>query len=1160
MPDVQVTAINRDTGVQHTVRTNSSGFYTFPELPVGNYDVVITQSGFREFRQTGLVIHNNSALRVDAKLEVGETKQSITVSSSSVQVETISTQMGEVITGSSMTAMPLNGRAYTDLLALQPGVVPTNTGEYLDFSPSGELNPGNLSMSGQRESANGFMVNGGNVEEEGQMGTQVIPNLDSIAEFRILTNNFDAEYGNYMGGQVNVITKSGTNQFHGDAFEFYRDTFLNTANFYEHSVTTGKPTVSTFHQNIPGGTIGGPIWKDKLFFFGAYQLIKEVVPEGEGNTDIYSAPFLAGNFTADNGTAGTPPTATEAWGNFAADPIPSSINVTGCTAGETWAQCAYGLGGIFPTANFNSIATTLANKYLAPSLVPGCSTSADAPCDYIFNEIETLTQNQYIGRIDFNLNPNNKFLGVYIHQSETFPETIPFTGANVPGFPETNAEHHNLMTIDYVHQFSPTLVNDLAAHYTRFNYLAVEPSSPVAPSSAGFSINPEDTAGEGLPVMSISSPTGMDFTLGFSANGPQPRIDQVIQFDDSVSKVFGKHTLKFGYDGRRFNVSNPFAADNDGTYSFNPSSSTYSTGDGALDFLLGIPGSYEQGSGATIQADAFLNYIFGQDSWKLTPTFTLDYGLAYAIDTPLHNNQYEGEGIACLDPGVQSTVFPTAPLSVIYPGDKSCTNAGYATTRYSEFGPRLGFAWAPNLGSFTGAPGKFAIRGGFGIYYNRTEEESALQTLETPPFGLSSFGAEDFGGSPEFANPFVDINGLGSEPNKFPYAFPTKGAKIPYSTWANLEPLDLSTYSSNFRAPYAENFQLSVEREFPSQIVMRLSYVGSLSRHNQTTPEGDYETAAGQAACAAGSEYSPIVGGDLNCVSERNLQSYLFPQNTLADAFDNNTGTTGLVSIGEVSSESSSSYNAFQADITKGITHGLLFQISYTYSHALDDGSSFEDSGFGESGTRGYNQWVKSLNYGDSQYDARQRLVVAPLYVIPKFDGSNFSPLNLAVAGWEVSAITTLATGFPYDISYAGATSRSLYCTDDFNFYACPDVPEYVSPATFGNPRVRNGLGYSTYITNTATAFAAETIGTFGDLHRNPYHGPGINNTNMILAKNFMLSPEHHISFQMRIESDNVFNHTQFSNPTSSYTSGVFGQITGAAGSRASQLAAKLYF
>jgi hypothetical protein len=360
-----------------------------------------------------------------------------------------------------------------------------------------------------------------------------------------------------------------------------------------------------------------------------------------------------------------------------------------------------------------------------------------------------------------------------------------------------------------------------------------------------------------------------------------------------------------------------------------------------------------------------------------------------------------------------------------------------------------------------------------------------------------------------------------------------------------LEPINnICGFGPGFRAPYAENFQLSVERELPSNIVARLSYVGALGRHNQNVYEANPETTAGHTECV----------GDANCIANRNYQAEVYPQNKLANS-------TGIAEMGLTGSGASSSYNALQASVIKGATHGLVFQLSYTYSHALDTGSSFENSGFGSNGSRGYNQYQPSLNYGDSLFDARQRLVFSPVYTVPfKHGSSAFSPYNLAVSGWQVSGIMTVATGFPYDISYAGTTSRSLWCDAGMSFYACPDVPNQIAPLARLNPRTRNGSGYGTYFNGGSSYFTAEAIGTFGNIHRDPYHGPGLNNTNMVVAKNFALGEDGGRYVQLRMESDNVFNHTQFSNPVSQYGSGTFGQITSAVAGRQTQIAAKIVF
>ena len=320
-----------------------------------------------------------------------------------------------------------------------------------------------------------------------------------------------------------------------------------------------------------------------------------------------------------------------------------------------------------------------------------------------------------MGRIDYNLNSKNQFTFVGIYQDIPSTSVIPFSGATVPGFGEIDETTLNQYTFQYIRTFTPTLINDFGVHYTRFNYQAVTPQNVVSPGSFGFAITPQNASAESLPTISNGY-----FTLGFSTNGPQPRIDQVYQLDDTVSKNFGHHTLKFGYDGRKFGVSNPFNASNSGSYGFS-NSGVFTTGDPGLDFLLGNSSTYSQGTGAQIIASAYLHYVFGQDTWKATNNLTIDYGVGYQIDTVLHNRQYGGEAVACLIPGQQSKIFATAPTGINYPGDPGCGDASQATTRFGDVGPRIGFAYAPNLGFLSGGQGKMSIRGGFGIYNNRCE-------------------------------------------------------------------------------------------------------------------------------------------------------------------------------------------------------------------------------------------------------------------------------------------------------------------------------------------------------------------------------------------------------------------------------------------------------
>jgi hypothetical protein len=619
---------------------------------------------------------------------------------------------------------------------------------------------------------------------------------------------------------------------------------------------------------------------------------------------------------------------------------------------------------------------------------------------------------------------------------------------------------------------------------------------------------------------------------------------------------------------------NPFAANNNGSFNFNTTSNPFTTGDAGLDFLLGIPATYAQSSGANIIAYAYLNYLFAQDTWKVMDSLTLSYGLGWQIDTPLHNLQFEGIGVTCYIPGQQSKVFSTAPKNLNYPGDPGCNNAQGATTKYYQFGPRFGFAYVPNLGWLSsGGSRKLSIRGGFGIYYNRTEQETSLQNLEDPPFGLTTNGAIDYGvaTNPSFADPFHDLNvggSAGSYPNKFPFSPPTAGATPNFNV---LKPFILSQYNPAFRSPYSQNVQLTVERELPGRAVMKIGYVGSFARHNQSTIEGNPITAVGQAACFA----------DATCTTNRRTQSQRYPTHTQFGYADPtfNSGQNAFPSQGFISSTSSSNYNALQISMDKGLTHGLQMQASYTYSHALDDASSFEGSGFGVTNGRSYNQFLQSLNYGSSTFDARHRFVLAPIYAVPfRGSGGTFSAYNLLASGWQLSGIVTFATGQPFDIAYssnAASPGNSMWCSPGTSFYTCPDVPQQIAPIVRPNIRtmVVNSTGVSqnktaffttpTLFPGTNASFTAQPLGTFGNVDRNQYHGPGINNWNVIIAKNFTLSADGVRWLQIRMESDNVFKHTQFANPTGTFTSANFGAITAVntgTPARQTQLAAKFYF
>ena len=615
---VHITATNTETGVKYETVSGADGGYFFPELPIGQYSISAKQEGFKSFTATGIVLNIDQEYVVPIKLALGSVSTVVEVSESSVQVDTTDMQFSNIVDATQMVDLPLIGRNFTGLELTLPGVQAATGAERI----------GGNSVNGAQQQQSEYLINGADTNDI-TLNTQVItPILDAIGEFNLISGPLNAEYDRNSGGIVSASIKSGTKTYHGDAFEFYRDTFLNTNNFFQKHVDGSYAAVSPYHQNIVGGTVGGPvapflpILKNKLFIFGAFQAQPSRVPQGAGTDTVYTSANLNGNFSGDV-SASSPNT-------FSTNPIPSTISIPGCTTGQTWVSClgATGKNGLVPTSAFNTVTKALTTKYVPP---PNNGTTG-----YTFNETTTTTNYQEDGRVDFNPSPKDQltFVGIYVFTNVA--NTIPFSGASLPGFGDGSISHIQQYTFDYVRQLSTTAVNDFGIHWTRFNFKSGTPQRDELPSASGFSITPQDPTNATLPRLVVNG----FFTLGGTSNGPQPRIDQVYQIEDNFSKTMGRHALKFGFDGRKFSVWNIFDAQNSGQYSFNTSPNPYSTGDASLDFLLGLPGSYGQGTGSIIQADALLSYFYGQDTWKFSKDLTINYGVGYSVDTPLRNHQH----------------------------------------------------------------------------------------------------------------------------------------------------------------------------------------------------------------------------------------------------------------------------------------------------------------------------------------------------------------------------------------------------------------------------------------------------------------------------------------------------------------------------------------
>lgn len=1148
IPGATVTATDTSTGIVTRATTDNHGYYIFPQLHIGGpYTVGISKPGFQTHLSTGLTLNVNANRGVDAVLKVGSTAQTVEVRAPAVQVETSDTQMKTVIRAHQIQQLPLLGRDVLTLTKTAPGVVEASDAI------------GGYSTNGSQTQQNSYLLGGADVNDTPLQDAGITPNPDALAEVNVVTSTINPEFARNSGAIVNEVIKSGTNQFHGNGFEYYRDTFMNNGGYFAQK----RPQ---YHQNLFGGTLGGPIFKNRAFFFMAYQGSRR----GNGVTQSTRVPAEGqienGDFTNDTNQLAPPPppNAPADWdqngvAGLSTNGIPFPMQGTNgpCPAGTPWSDCFPITNGqvLIPTSNYNSIAANLAQKY-----IPDPNTNLGGNALYTFNSPNTFKSDQGIIRIDAHLSQHDMLWASTLFQSSPSFNGLSFLGSDLPGFAENDAEHFKIFNASYTHVFNSTTLNELRAGYYRFNFAAVEPAQVVPPSSLGFSINPQDPSVASVPLMSLQ---GL-FTLGFSNNGPQPRKDENLLFMDNFSKVVGNHNLKFGAHVERFVVSNPYFANNSGAYSFN-GTGEFSSGDPLIDFMLGIPDSFNQSSGGFINARAWELYFYAQDNWKVSDTFTLNYGIASDTETPFANLQYGGLGVTCWAPTGQSTVYPTAPPGLLYPGDPGCNKNGGPTTKWNHFAPRAGFAWSPDSGPrlLVGAPGehKFSLRGGFGVYFNRDAEEAQLQNLLAPPTGLSSQGAADVGGSPSFADPYQDVAnrpGL-SEPNKFPFTPPPAGTPVDFNSF---EPLGLSSISPNYTVPYTYNFNLNVQRSLPSNMVLEIAYVGSLGRKLPRAYEADRITPAGHAACLA----------DPTCVDSRaDYLSFFYPQYFTQPGV-NTDGNPYYISIGRPYTDGASNYNSLQVQLTKLTTHNLYFSVAYTYSHSLDNASGLESSGFngfGPGNGVGTN-WVPGfqyLSYGDSDFDARHRIVFMYNYGIPLPHSWNQHVLPREVlGGWHLTGITALQTGFPVTINEFG-DNNSLYCNGyAVSYYACADVPQ---TSTFHipslNPRKSGGYWFN------SSPFSPEPIGTFGNTKRNFFHGPGYNYTNLSLYKDFALgavgTPRY---IELRLESYNAFNHANFAQPDGWFNDGPsFGQITSVIqpiGSddpqpgRVVQLAGKFYF
>ncbi|MGA8619282.1 MAG: carboxypeptidase-like regulatory domain-containing protein [Candidatus Sulfotelmatobacter sp.] len=1139
VPDATLTAKNLATGLSYTAKSGPDGTFSFLQMPIGDYSVKVERSGFKSYTAGHIHLDLDQIFNLRVPMELGTTSETITVEANPAQVETTNMQLGTTVTGQQIADLPLNGRNWTQLMQLQPGV----EGGSDRFGTTG--NGGGYSTNGSETQQNSFLINGTDTNDISLNTPLVIPSPDAIGEFNLVTSTINPEYGRNSGAIVNAAIKNGTNQFHGDVFEFYRDTFLDAIPWFE-------TTRALFHQNQFGGTLGGPIVKDHAFFFFSYQGRRADVPQpgafpssfsGSPPT-VFSSAQRTGDFStspsfysAANPEPATSPCGAGYTGPFGPNPLPFAVG--GAAAGTPW--CEAFPTGVIPTANLNPLAVKLTNQYVP---LPNGANNA-----YEFNPLETATRDQYIYRVDEKLTNKDAIWGYGLYENDKTTDALTFIGANLPGFATDSPAKTYEYTVAWNHTFSPTMLNEARFAYLRFNYNALTPVTTQNPSTYGFTGLTSNQAPQfqELPIMNVS---GL-FTLGYSDDAPQPRVQNTYQVVDNLSKVMGHHTLKFGFNMDRLEINNPFYSSLNGSYAYN-GAGVFSTAVPGADFLLGVPDSFSQGSGTIIRARGREYYSYAQDQWQVRPTLTLTMGVAWDIDTPFKNLYANGEALTSFIPGEQSRVFPTAPVGVVYPGDPGVGPYGLAKIHYYNLAPRLGFAWSP------GGSHNWSVRGGIGIYYNRTEEEPTLEALSDPPFSLTTLGVSPAvtGTGPGFANPYVSVNPApvptasgtipvaNVGPSPFPFTPPAVGSS---PSFAPFEPLgfNVSEYAANLTSPRSTNFNLTVERQIDKQTVATLGYVGAIGRHE----EGSYNiNPAGQPNPVNGS-YNPVA------------QAAGCTDTTLATCAPTTFQFNPVVygQFGVFASSFNSNYNSLQAQINRHMSTGLQFQVAYTWSRSFDYTSNFENSGFNGPG---FNPWNFAQNYGPSANDAPQRLVVNYIYTLPFYRLAGHR-MRMLTDGWTLSGIGTFQHGFPVNVfQVAGTDDTTAFGT---NFYSAPNfVDRTAAPLQLGqNPRSSNLGGVPNAWLNPA-AFAVPAAGVMGNANRNPFYGPGLNYWDMALEKDIKFSEAR--SLELRFETFNTFNHANFGSPFNIVGFPIFGeilstqQITTNGAGRVVQLGAKIYF
>ena len=1133
IPDVAIDLINNATQSAQHAKTDSVGSYTFPVVPVGTYTLKATASGFRPTQKAGLAVTIHSTLNEDLILEVGGEGETVTVTASGMQIETAETELGDTLESGKITSVPLNGRSYTDLLSAQSGVTPISTsasqsgssgGSFASaIAPSGGLNPGQFSISGQRESANGFILNGANVVEPIASAAAVVPNLDSITEYRILTTNSDAEFGNYSGGLVSVVTKSGTNTFHGSVFEFLRNTNLDARGFFD-------STRPTYIQNQFGGTIGGPIRHDKLFFYGDYQGTRNVQGVETADIPVPTVQNRAGDLSDISGFGN--PVSDAYFAQVLSQRLGRQVSVgepyytSGCISSS---ECVFP-NGVIPQTAWSAPARYLLQYIPQPNV--GASTFQTASYQEVLND------NKGSARVDANTRYGNLFAYYFIDAYNVEnPYGVAQGGANVPGFSTLSNGRAQLLALSDIKPFGDKTVLETRLSYLRNANNLGQPQGGLGINTASQGFLPASQGGflpQSPQQAGVASVNFNNYTIGASPF-TLDQVSNTYQTSATVSHTVAEHTVKMGVDMHFDHVKQLINLQSNGQFNFYGDQ----TGSDFADFLLGVPSQFVQGFTPPFGDDSRYVGLFAQDSWKAMHHLVLNYGLRWEYIRPWSEQHLQS---AELIPGETSQKFPGAPQGLVFAGDPGVPST-LAPTPLNDFSPRIGLAYSPDASSgpvhrLFGGPGTSSIRAGYGRYFTAIEGATLSFATGDSPWGLTYVSSEP----PLFEAPFIGAQTGTRYAQPFPVTVPPYSASPsnPYTlNWSQYEPVNgIDSYYYKNKTPYSENYYLALQRQLSSNIILTVDYTGSQGHHLIAllpANPGD------PALCLSLSQTNQVAPGSPTCGPFGENEVYTRSDGTVVNGtrapFGNNIGTTAYFY-----NYGNSVYNSLQATLNYSGRKGA-FLGGYTYGKSIDNASSFQEQLY---------PYDHNLRRSISSFDLRHSFVASYRYNLP-FD-QLFAP-NRLTRGWSLTGITRFSTGVP--ITLFDFNDNSLIGSGNNGVNGIgSDLPNVSLGSLQINHNPRNRQPYF----NTSL-FQVAPLGSPGDAKRRFFYGPGIDNWDLALLKTVSFTEAR--SLELRLETFNTFNHTQFDGASSvngNFTSSTFGQVISAASPRILQVAAKLNF